>query len=186
AWTEVFLPGAGWVGMDATSGLFSGEGHIPLACTPDPEAAAPVSGAYTFAPHSDGDRVQETFEVEMSVRRLREEPRVTKPYTDEEWARIDALGELVDAELRANDVRLSMGGEPTFVSIDDPDGDEWNTAALGPKKKKLAADLHRRLREEYVPDGLVHFGQGKWYPGEPLPRWALNLYGLTDGTALWK
>jgi len=186
AWTEVFLPGAGWVGMDATSGLFSGEGHIPLACTPDPEAAAPVSGAFTFTPTSDDDRVKETFEVVMSVHRLREEPKVTKPYTDEEWARVDALGEAVDAQLRAADVRLSMGGEPTFVSIDDPDGAEWNTEAMGVNKSRLADTLARRMMKRFAPGGVLHHGQGKWYPGEPLPRWAIGCYWRPDGVPVWR
>jgi uncharacterized protein (DUF2126 family)/transglutaminase-like putative cysteine protease len=186
AWTEVFLPGAGWVGMDATSGLFSGEGHIPLACTPDPESAAPVSGSFTWAPISDDDKVEESFDVEMSVRRLREEPRVTKPYTDEEWTRIDALGQLVDEKLRSADVRLSMGGEPTFVSIDDPDGDEWNTAAVGPKKLHLADTLARRLLRRFAPGGVLHHGQGKWYPGESLPRWAIGCYWRPDGVPVWR
>jgi uncharacterized protein (DUF2126 family)/transglutaminase-like putative cysteine protease len=178
AWCEVYLPGAGWIGLDPTSGLLAGEGHLPLACTAEPALAAPVSGLV--------DACETTFEHEMKVTRVLEVPRVTKPYADAQWEAILALGRKVDEELNAGDVRLTMGGEPTFVSIDDPDGDEWNTAALGPKKKTLAADLHRRLREEYAPKGLVHFGQGKWYPGEPLPRWALNLYWLEDGTALWK
>jgi uncharacterized protein (DUF2126 family)/transglutaminase-like putative cysteine protease len=186
AWTEVFLPGAGWVGLDATSGLFSGEGHIPLACTPDPESAAPVSGAYTWDPSSEGDRVEQTLDVSMSVQRLREEPRVTSPYTEEDWARIDALGELVDGELRAGDVRLSMGGEPTFVSIDDPDDPEWNTAATGPKKMRLADTLARRLLTRFARGGVLHHGQGKWYPGESLPRWAIGCYWRPDGVPVWR
>ncbi len=186
AWTEVFLPGAGWVGMDATSGLFSGEGHIPLACTPDPESAAPVAGSFSFVPTSEGDRVKETLEVAMSVRRLREEPRVTKPYTDEEWARINALGEAVDEQLRAADVRLSMGGEPTFVSIDDPDGAEWNTTALGANKARLADGVARRMMRRFAPGGVLHHGQGKWYPGEPLPRWAIGCYWRPDGVPVWR
>jgi uncharacterized protein (DUF2126 family) len=186
AWTEVFLPGAGWVGLDATSGLFSGEGHIPLACTPDPESAAPVSGAYTWAPTIDGDKVEELFDVTMSVRRLREEPRVTKPYTDEEWARIDALGELVDEDLRASDVRLSMGGEPTFVSVDDPDGAEWNIAAVGPNKQRLADSLARKLLRRFAPGAVLHHGQGKWYPGESLPRWSIGCYWRADGIPAWR
>ena len=177
AWCEVYLPGAGWIGLDATSGLLAGEGHIPLACTPEPSSAAPISGAV--------DECETTFEHRMSVRRIWEAPRVTLPYSDAQWISIDRLGHAVDAELEALDVRLTMGGEPTFVSIDDPDGAEWNTAALGPKKRKLAAELYRRLKQKYAPRGLTHFGQGKWYPGEQLPRWSLNCYWRKDGEPLW-
>ncbi len=177
AWCEVYLPGAGWIGLDATSGLLAGEGHIPLACTPEPSAAAPVSGAV--------DECETVFEHRMSVRRVWEAPRVTKPYSDSEWSSIEQLGHAVDANLAALDVRLTMGGEPTFVSIDDPDGAEWNTAALGPTKRKLATALYQRLKDRYAPSGLAHFGQGKWYPGEQLPRWSLNCYWRKDGEPIW-
>jgi uncharacterized protein (DUF2126 family) len=185
AWTEVFLPGAGWVGLDATSGLFCGEGHIPLACTPEPESAAAINGAYTWESTSDDEKVKETFDVSMSVTRLREEPRVTKPYTDEDWVRVDALGARIDEVLKAADVRLTMGGEPTFVSIDDPDGEEWNTAAVGPKKLRIADALSRRLLRRFAPGGVLHHGQGKWYPGESLPRWAIGCYWRPDGVPVW-
>ena len=178
AWTEVFLPGAGWVGLDPTSGLFAGEGHIPLACTPAPISAAPITGAH--------DPTDVEFDFEMSVRRVHEDPRVTLPYTDEEWQRIESLGHDVDEHLARNDVRLTMGGEPTFVSIDDMDGDEWQTAAVGPTKKRLANDLLLRLKRRFGDNGLLHFGQGKWYPGESLPRWAFHCYWRKDGQPLWK
>ena len=177
AWCEVYLPGAGWIGLDPTSGLFAGEGHIPLACTPEPSAAAPVTG-----------EVEESgveFSHSMSVARVWEAPRVTKPYTEEQWGAIHQLGRDIDADLVAQDVRLTMGGEPTFVSVDDPDGAEWNTAALGPNKRRLAAKLYERLRAKYAPAGLAHFGQGKWYPGEPLPRWSLNCFWRRDGEPIW-
>jgi len=177
AWCEVYLPGAGWIGLDPTSGLLAGEGHIPLACTPEPSAAAPVSGAV--------DECETSFEHHMGVRRVWEAPRVTKPYSDAEWSAIESLGRAVDADLGTQDVRLTMGGEPTFVSIDDRDAAEWNTAALGPKKRRLAATLYHRLKEKYAPLGLAHFGQGKWYPGEQLPRWSLNCYWRKDGEPLW-
>jgi uncharacterized protein (DUF2126 family)/transglutaminase-like putative cysteine protease len=177
AWCEVYLPGAGWIGLDATSGLLTGEGHIPLACTPEPQSAAPLSGIV--------EPCETTFEYLMRVARIWEAPRVTRPYTEAQWQAIDALGKRVDQTLTDDDVRLTMGGEPTFVSSEDPLAPEWNTAALGENKRIIAAQLFRRLKERYAPRGLAHFGQGKWYPGEPLPRWSLNCFWRKDGEAVW-
>ena len=177
AWCEAYLPGAGWVGLDATSGLFAGEGHIPLACSPEPSSAAPVAGVT--------EETEVEFTHHMRVERVWEAPRVTRPYSDEQWQEIDALGKAVDVELEERDVRLTMGGEPTFVSIDDHDGAEWNTEAMGPTKRKLGTDLLLRLKEKYAKQGLLHFGQGKWYPGEPLPRWSLSCFWRKDGEPVW-
>jgi uncharacterized protein (DUF2126 family)/transglutaminase-like putative cysteine protease len=177
AWCEVFLPGAGWVGLDPTSGLFTGEGHLPLAATPDPQSAAPISGAT--------EKCESTFDVEMSIARVFEDPRVTKPCSDEQWEEIDRLGGEVDARLAKNDVRLTMGGEPTFVSIDDMESAEWNTAAVGFHKQKLSVDLLKRLQQRFAPGALLHYGQGKWYPGESLPRWAYSCLWRVDGEPIW-
>jgi uncharacterized protein (DUF2126 family)/transglutaminase-like putative cysteine protease len=188
AWAEVYLPGAGWVGLDPTSGLMAGEGHVPLACAADPITAAPITGSYSWEKSSatEDDKVHEEFRVHMAITRVLETPRVTKPYTEEQWQAIDVLGRRIDDDLRNHDVRLTMGGEPTFVSIDDRDADEWNTTALGPNKRRQAGSLLRRLRDRFAPGGLLQFGQGKWYPGEPLPRWALGCYWRRDGVPVWR
>ena len=141
----MYLPGAGWIGLDPTSGLLTGEGHIPLACTPDPQSAAPLTGAV--------DACETTFEYAMSVARIWEAPRVTKPYSEAQWTAIDALGSASMSDLSADDVRLTMGGEPTFVSSEDAHAPEWNTAALGENKRRIAAELFRQLKERYAPPG---------------------------------
>jgi uncharacterized protein (DUF2126 family)/transglutaminase-like putative cysteine protease len=178
AWTEVYLPGGGWIGLDPTSGLLAGEGHIPLACTPDPSSAAPISGGV--------DECECEFSFETNVTRVHESPRVTLPYTEEQWEKIESLGHAIDADLKKGDVRLTMGGEPTFVSMDDPDGAEWNFTAVSHKKRLLSGELIKRLRGKFAPGSLLHYGQGKWYPGEPLPRYALAAYWRKDGVPIWK
>ncbi|KND54113.1 Large protein containing transglutaminase-like domain [Candidatus Burkholderia verschuerenii] len=177
AWCEVYLPGAGWIGFDPTSGLLAGEGHIPVACTPEPDSTAPVSGAV--------DKSEVEFGHSMTITRVLETPRVTKPYTEEDWSAMLRIGEQVDAQLNAADVRLTMGGEPTYVAVRDRDAPEWNTDALGPTKSAYAVSLMDKLRAEYGASGFLHIGQGKWYPGEQLPRWALSLFWRKDGEPCW-
>jgi len=177
AWCEVFLPGGGWIGLDPTSGLLAGEGHIPLACTPQPSGAAPVEGLV--------DACEVEFSHHMAVTRIHESPRVTKPYTDDQWQAVLTLGEVVDQQLKHGDVRLTQGGEPTFVATTDRDAPEWNTDAQGPTKRGYAGELIGRLIARYGPGGFLHFGQGKWYPGEQLPRWALSAIWRRDGQPCW-
>ncbi len=178
AWTEVFIPGAGWVGLDPTSGLFAGEGHIPLSATPHPSSAAPITGS--TAP------VEVSMAFSNTVRRVHEDPRVTKPYTDDQWAAADDLGGRIETILDAGDVRLTMGGEPTFVSAEDTSTPQWQSAADGPEKRRLAQQLAERLAQRWAPGGVIHHGQGKWYPGEDLPRWNIAITWRTDGVPIWK
>ncbi|HEX4364607.1 MAG TPA: transglutaminase family protein [Solirubrobacteraceae bacterium] len=178
AWTEAYLPGAGWIGLDPTSGLLTGEGHIPLACTATPGAAAAISGVV--------GQGETTMEYSNVVRRIHEDPRVTLPYSPAQWERIDALGEAVDVTLTTSDARLTMGGEPTFVSLTDMEGAEWNIAADGPTKRPLAIELVKRIAPDFAPGALIQHSQGKWYPGEPLPRWQINVHWRSDGTPLWQ
>ncbi|HXB88750.1 transglutaminase family protein [Mycobacterium sp.] len=177
AWAEVYIPGAGWIGLDPTSGLFAGEGHIPLAATPHPASAAPITGGV--------EPCESVLEFSNTVTRVHEDPRVTRPYTDEAWRTICEVGRDVDERLAAGDVRLTIGGEPTFVSVDNQVDEEWTTAADGPHKRRRASDLAARLKAAWAPQGLIQRGQGRWYPGEPLPRWQIALYWRTDGQPLW-
>ncbi len=178
AWAEAYLPGAGWIGLDPTSGFLAGEGHIPLVCTPTAAQAAPISGT------AEPANVDLSFS--MTIRRLNEAPRVSRPFSEEDWANVEQLAHQVDRDLAAQNIRLTMGGEPTFVGIDEPESAQWNIEALGPIKRTRGLDLIRAIRDKVAPTGLLHFGQGKWYPGEPLPRWALSCYWRADGVAVWQ
>jgi uncharacterized protein (DUF2126 family)/transglutaminase-like putative cysteine protease len=178
AWAEVFIPGAGWIGLDPTSALFASEGHIPLAATPNPSSSAAITGVT--------DRSETTLEFSNTVRRVHEDPRVTKPYTRGQVEHLQRLGAHVDDRLQAAGLELTMGGEPTFVSVDDMTSPQWTVAADGPEKRVLANRLAAALAARFAPGGLVQRSQGKWYPGESLPRWQIALIWRSDGEPLWR
>ncbi len=179
AWAEVYLPGAGWIGFDVTSGMLTGEGHIPVAATPHYRTAAPIRGAVGFA--------NVEFGFEMSVKRIREAPRITRPFSDNSWARLDRLGEQVDADLKARR-RAADDGRRADLRLGRRSG------IAGMEYRRGRPDQARRsptissasLRTRFAPGGLLHYGQGKWYPGESLPRWAFGLYWRKDGVPIWK
>jgi len=178
AWAEVFLPGAGWIGLDPTSGLLTGEGHVPLACVARPSLAAPIEGT-TDTPASD-------VSFHMIVGRLGHEARPTAPFPDEAWARLLEGADRADAALAAAGLALTSGGEPTFNSREHVDAPEWNGEALGPTKWAAGLALTEALRDRLLPGAATLHRTGKWYPGENLPRWTLELIGRTDGHPLWE
>lgn len=177
AWAEVFLPGGGWIGLDATSGLLCGEGHIPLACTASPALAAPVEGT--------SDVVAEQVSFEMTIGRLGHEPRPTTPYEEPVWQELLAGADRADERLSAAGLTLTMGGEPTFNSREYPEAPEWKEGALGPTKWSQGLRLTYALRQRLAPGSLVLLRMGKHYPGESLPRWALEIIGRRDGVPIW-
>ena len=177
AWAEVYLPGAGWIGLDATSGLLCGEGHIPLACTAHPPFAAPIEGS--------SDVAASDVSFSMTVGRLGHEPRPTAPYDEEVWRALSAAGDRADARLAELGVALTMGGEPTFNAREGADLPEWNTEALGADKWQKGLALARELGARLAPGAVLLRRQGKHYPGESLPRWAIDVCARRDGAALW-
>ena len=176
AWAEVFIPGGGWIGLDATSGLLCGQEHIPLACTARPSAAAAIDGTC--------DVLAERVSFEMTVGRLGHEPRPTAPFTDEVWAELTRAGERTDEQLARSGVELTVGGEPTFTSRLHVDRPEWNGEALGETKWEQGLALALALRGKLAPGGVILHRFGKQYPGESLPRWALDLVGRRDRVPL--
>ena len=174
AWAEVYLPGAGWIGLDGTAGLLCGEGHIPLACTPSPALASPIEGS--------ADRVACRVFFETRVGRLGHEIRVTHPYTDAAWTGLLAAAHAADERLGQDGITLTTGGEPTFNSRDHLTEPEWLTDALGETKWRLGLRLAHGLRRRLCPGGALLVRQGKHYPGEPVPRWAIDLVWRRPGT----
>ena len=176
AWAEAYIPGGGWIGLDATSGLLCGEGHVPLACTARPAAAAPIDGT--------SDVLADRVSFEMNVKRLGHEPRPTAPFPEEVWTELIAAGDRTDAALAAARLELTVGGEPTFTSRLHPELPEWNTDALGDTKLEQGITLANALRARLAPGGLLLHRFGKQYPGESLPRWALEIVARRDGVPL--
>ena len=125
-----------------------------------------------------GRRVRGEFDVrddgDAHPRRRRASPSRTPTSSGRRSTRSASASTPICAR---GDVRLTMGGEPTFVSIDDRDGAEWNTAALGPTQAPAGrrrccggcATASRRA-------GCCTSARASGIPGEPLPRWALGCY----------
>jgi uncharacterized protein (DUF2126 family)/transglutaminase-like putative cysteine protease len=177
AWAEAFVPGAGWIGLDGTSGLLTGEGHIPLAATATPAHASPLDGTSNVGATS--------VEFSTTIARLGHEARPTAPFTDEVWGELLSASDRADAALLAAGLTVTVGGEPTFTARDNVAAEEWQGGALGPDKWQRGRALADELRDRLSPGGVVLHRMGKHYPGESLPRWALDVIGRREGAQLW-
>jgi uncharacterized protein (DUF2126 family)/transglutaminase-like putative cysteine protease len=177
AWTEAFLPGAGWVGIDPTCGLFTTDAWIPLACAPEPATARTIAG---FREACDGT------DAASLVARVLEPSPAPSPYSAADWAEIAAVGRAVDADLAAAGVRLGLARELAFTSTRHSGAPEWRTTALGESKVATAEALASALRARLVPDAVVTRGDGEWFAGEASPRWRVACVWRADGRPLWR
>ena len=127
-----------------------------------------------------------TSRTTMAVRRIYESPRVTKPYTEEQWRAIDALGHARRRGARQRR-RAADDGRRADVRLDRRHG-RRRVEHRGARPAQARARRHAAppaARSSFAPGGLLHFGQGKWYPGESLPRWALGCCWRRDGVPIW-
>ncbi|MGI9212205.1 MAG: transglutaminase family protein, partial [Methylococcaceae bacterium] len=174
AWCEVFIPGAGWVGLDPSAGVHTHEGYIPLASTPEPTRALPLTGLDTRYP----------LHHTVKVKRLLAMP-TPNPYTEAQWADLNASGRRVNELLTEQGIRLANSQTLSFVSLAHAYAPEWSTVALGGNKRPLAEELLHRLQQQWATGGIVQETQGEWFGGETLPRWQLQVYFRNDGLPLW-
>ncbi|NND97469.1 MAG: IMP dehydrogenase [Pirellulaceae bacterium] len=177
AWSEVFVPGAGWVGLDPSSGVLASEHHIPLASAPDPSRTVPLVGVL--------EQAVESRQNEVRVRRLKPTPPC-KPLSETQWRDIAATGHYVDHVLKTEQIGLCSRGEVNFVSAVNDHLDEWTHSALGDDKRHTAQSLLNRLRTLWAPGGAIHLSQGEHFQGEPTARWKLMCTFRADGRPLWK
>ena len=128
-----------------------------------------------------------TFSFHNEVTRVHEDPRVTKPYTDDQWARIDALGEAVDQRLADGDVRLTMGGEPTFVSLDDTDHRAVEHRRRRPGEARPWPPRSPSGCARPTPRaGSSTAARASGTPASPCPAGSIALQWRTDGVPLWR
>lgn len=176
AWTQVFIPGAGWIGIDPSTGLYTNETFIPLSSGADPARVQPIVGSR--------EPCEETRIESVQVRRL--EPADPRwPYTETQWNDICALGAHVQRDLEAHRVYLSTGMNLSFVATGSGSY-EWHTHALGPEKLRIADQLLSRLLQRTAAGAIKHYAQGEWYAGEGLPRWRLIGLARGDGQPVWR
>lgn len=174
-WSEAYLPGAGWIGLDPVAGLFTTEAYVPFACAPDPLRVRPIVG---YREACEEQQVEQLRIVRLEARQSAD------PVTH--LADVQAVGRFVERDLAEQGVRTAVGIGLSLVLSSETDEPEWNVAALGPTKRSKGESLLSRLRRRLAPGGVIQQGQGKWYAGDPLPRWQLGCYFRFDGRALWQ
>ena len=152
---------------------------MPLACTPEPterraglrcrrEVRSRVSSRDVGAADREDRRVSRsrtpTTQWDDDRRagpRRRRRSRTPRRAADD--------GRRADVRVRSTIATGSSGRRPPWVR---------------PSAASRARLLHR-LKQHTARTVFIHFGQGKWYPGEQLPRWALDCYWRNDGEAAW-
>ena len=177
AWVEAYLPGAGWIGLDPATGLFTAEQHIPLATAADPLRLRPVIG-YREA-------CEETVSEHLEVITLRAR-EADGPYSVAEWAAIQETANHVDDRLKHHNIVLTGGTALEFTRPGRKAAPEWRTTGTGPDKLATAERMARRLRDRLLPGGVICTGQGEWFAGEPAPRWRIHCIARRDGTPAWQ
>jgi transglutaminase-like putative cysteine protease len=176
AWTDVFLPGAGWVGMDPIVGAFVNESYLPVASAAEPQRALALVAER---------EVQGVRRVEVVRGCMLRPAERSSPHTGSQRREIEGVARQVETDLDRAGLSFSLQRDIAVVAGVAPDRSEWTYAAIGDDKLTMAQELLARLRARLAPSGAPLATQAQWHAGESLPRWKLMCVFRADGAPLW-